>query len=402
MALDRKTFFASVRDSLFDRSLSQRQVDGMNAVLDAWDASGYADDRWLAYCLGTAYHETGRAMYPVREGGRGKGHPYGVPGADGQIAYGRGYVQLTWAANYAKADKALGLGGKLVANFDLALDPATAAKILFRGMAEGWFTAFKLPDYLNDHLADYLHARRIVNGMDRAQDIAGYALHFFDAINAGEHKGADTSAVTATKTVPAAPVAAVQPAPPLVPPRPQAVAAEPPAPAPSAPPPPLVPAPSPAAAAQDPDPLDAIVGEIESDIGSIIASGVPSAPASAPPSTTESNTIMEALLPILEGLFTGVAGKIGVASTVAGALPTVVEGTIANISEAPKAIADINALVSDIRSGKWGNAPADVHALLVEFGLILKNYGINLSGLTSMVNILPSTPAIPTAAATAA
>ena len=109
MSFDRATFYTTIRKgALFDGTLSTRQVTGMEAMLDAFDKSGFTDLRWLAYILGTAYHETGRAMYPVREGGLGKGHPYGVPGADGQVAYGRGLVQLTWAANYAKADKALG------------------------------------------------------------------------------------------------------------------------------------------------------------------------------------------------------------------------------------------------------------------------------------------------------
>lgn len=208
MSFDRAAFYASLRtSSLFAHGLSQRQVVGTEALLDAWDRSGFTDTRWLADILATSYHETGRAMYPVPEVGRGAGHPYGVAAANGQVYYGRGYVQLTWAANYQKADAALGLGDKLVANADLALDPSIAAQIIIRGMAEAWFTAFKLSDYLNAQQADFLHARRIVNGMDQAATIAGYAQIFLTAISAGVHIAGDTTVVAIQ---PAAPAAATQ------------------------------------------------------------------------------------------------------------------------------------------------------------------------------------------------
>ena len=42
----------------------------MTTLLDYWDAN-YADrdDRWLAYVLGTAYHEVDRRMQPIHEYG---------------------------------------------------------------------------------------------------------------------------------------------------------------------------------------------------------------------------------------------------------------------------------------------------------------------------------------------
>lgn len=190
MSLSRTTFYDSIRKSLFRGSLTQRQVVGIAALLDAWDVSGYTDLRWLAACLATAFHETAQTMYPVEEWGKGKGHPYGKPGKHGgQIPYGRGLVQLTWDTNYERADKELGLNGALLANYALALDPVISAKILFRGEAEGWFTRFKLSDYLHDDLTDWLHCRRIINGMDCASKIAGYSVKFYAAIEASMHVG---------------------------------------------------------------------------------------------------------------------------------------------------------------------------------------------------------------------
>jgi putative chitinase len=70
----------------------------------------------------------------------------------------------------------------------MALQPEIAAKILVKGMQEGWFTGKKLADYLPQHAANRLQfqqARRIINGTDKADLIAGYALQFQSALDAG-------------------------------------------------------------------------------------------------------------------------------------------------------------------------------------------------------------------------
>ena len=57
--IDRKAFFDSIRASLFNGVLSQRQVDGMNYLLDVWErVFNHEDIRWLAYALATVFHET--------------------------------------------------------------------------------------------------------------------------------------------------------------------------------------------------------------------------------------------------------------------------------------------------------------------------------------------------------
>ena len=177
---DRKAFFDAVRGSF--GPLTQKQVNGFNYLLDVWEKLGWKDERWLAYCLATAWHETARTMMPIAEYGRGKGRPYGKPGVYGQPQYGRGYVQLTWDANYAKADKSLGLDGALTKDFDLAMQPNIAAEILYRGMKDGWFTGKRLDHYINDSMSDYKNARRIVNGTDKATAIASYARSFETAV----------------------------------------------------------------------------------------------------------------------------------------------------------------------------------------------------------------------------
>ncbi|WP_283177902.1 hypothetical protein [Gemmobacter sp. 24YEA27] len=173
-----EAFFAAIR-TLFGGSLKQPQVDGLNAILAATTTLPRS---FRAYILATAYHETAHTMQPIREYGRGKGKKYGVVDQTGKAPYGRGYVQLTWRENYQRADRELGLGGRLAKDYDLALDPAISAQILVEGMLDGWFTGKALRDYLP---GDYVGARRIVNGTDRAQQIAGYAKAFEAALVAG-------------------------------------------------------------------------------------------------------------------------------------------------------------------------------------------------------------------------
>lgn len=176
--VDRAVYFVRHR-ATFGR-LSQDQVDGISAKLDGMaEDEALTDIRHAAYMLATAWHETAMTMQPIAEYGRGRGRRYGKPGRNnGQVPYGRGDVQLTWDANYERADRELGLGGALIANYDLALDPAISYRIMSRGMLEGWFTGKRLSDYIRPGRVDYVNARRIINGMDKAAEIAGYARGF--------------------------------------------------------------------------------------------------------------------------------------------------------------------------------------------------------------------------------
>lgn len=181
-----QAFFAAVR--AFAGDLSQEQVDGFNAVLKAIGEARWPI-AWAAYGLATAWWETARTMRPVKEAywlsesWRKKNLRY-FP------HYGRGYVQLTWPANYQKADEELGLDGELVRNLDLALNPDIAARILTLGMEQGWFTGKALRDYLPSdgdagHEA-FKQARRIINSTDKWVEIARLAAKFQAALKAGE------------------------------------------------------------------------------------------------------------------------------------------------------------------------------------------------------------------------
>jgi hypothetical protein len=191
-AVDSAAFFAHVREAPFGGKLLQTQVDGINALLSAWEAMGDDDANKLAYVLATTYHETAQTMEPISERGPvsyfakydagtklGKALGNTLPG-DGFRYRGRGYVQLTGRANYAKDGPKV--GADLVGNPDLALEPDIAAKIAVRGMLEGWFTGRKLGDYIHDGQADFINARRVINGTDRAMTIGFYANSFKAAL----------------------------------------------------------------------------------------------------------------------------------------------------------------------------------------------------------------------------
>lgn len=170
-----KPFFDTVRKSLHLGTITQSQVDGWKSLLAAVPADFPVE--WTAYCLATAYHETAATMQPIEEYGRGAGKAYGAADpATGQRYFGRGYVQLTWKANYAKATEKLHARGHTGVDFvnrpAEVMRPDYAALILFIGMKEGWFTGKKLGHYFGDGKNDPVNARRIVNGTDKAAKIA--------------------------------------------------------------------------------------------------------------------------------------------------------------------------------------------------------------------------------------
>lgn len=188
---DPRAFFDYVRDRPpLGPELSQEEVAGCQRLLAACAAATFPP-AWAAYVLATSYHETAGALRPIREYGKGAGKPYGKPGRNGgQLPYGRGDVQITWDQNYERADRELGLDGALIANYDLALDPAISARIIVRGLEQGWFTGKRLGDYLpaRADIHQFANARRTVNALDKAVLIAGYAITFQDGILAGGWK----------------------------------------------------------------------------------------------------------------------------------------------------------------------------------------------------------------------
>src|SRR5580765_8676464 len=193
---DRKTFFDSIRASLFPNGMTQQQVDGFNYILAAWEKQYPAGDiRWIANCLGTTQWETGHTIQPIEEYGKGSGKSYGVPDPEtGQTYYGRGYVQLTWRENYQKMSAPTGCD--LDHEPHLALKPDIAAVIMFDGMEKGTFTGKKQADYFNPSVTDWTNARRIINGTDHASEIAGLSQDYHNAVKAAAYDEPDQAPVT--------------------------------------------------------------------------------------------------------------------------------------------------------------------------------------------------------------
>lgn len=199
MKFNRKAFFDGFRAKI-DETVSQEQVDGLEFLLKGFETDPHWKDlRHIAYALATTYHETAGSFQPVEEGYY-LGSASRVKAFQKTLRYypyfGRGYVQLTWETrkipNYSKASKALGID--FVKKPDLVMVPENAFKILTLGMFEGWFTSRKLTDYINDVQKDYKNARKIINGLDKAGLIAGYAETFEDILRKAA-KSANTSAV---------------------------------------------------------------------------------------------------------------------------------------------------------------------------------------------------------------
>jgi hypothetical protein len=163
-------FFDRVRLAVFGGRMMPSQRAGIERIL------AYRDEKWpempdeeLAYLLATVVHETAFKMFPVEEMGSLKylmSKPYWP-------WIGRGLVQITWEKNYKKFG---------IARADAALEWPVALDVAFRGMIFGMFTGKKLSDYIGPGKCDYVAARRIINGTDRAKLVAGYARAFKDAL----------------------------------------------------------------------------------------------------------------------------------------------------------------------------------------------------------------------------
>lgn len=172
MPFDHQIYFDAVRQSLFGGTLSQSQVDGMDAILTGWEK--YADEedmRWLGYMLATTFHETAQEMMPIEEYD-GASQPYGqVDPETGQRYYGRGFVQITHRENYRRADAELNLTGSSSCEWhaENALLPSIAARTMYLGMTEGWFRSDgsgpqTLARYFSSTVEDPYGAREIING----------------------------------------------------------------------------------------------------------------------------------------------------------------------------------------------------------------------------------------------
>lgn len=168
-----KRFFDEIRP-MFGASLTIAQVDRIEAILDGLEARKVIV-KYAAYILATAYHESDkfRAMVEYADGSAyefRKSLGNTQPG-DGPKYKGRGFVQITGRRNYRDWGKRLGVD--LLKEPHLAASLPIAVRILIDGMLLGTFTGKALDDYDNE-----IDMRRVVNGTDRAEAIAGYAEKF--------------------------------------------------------------------------------------------------------------------------------------------------------------------------------------------------------------------------------
>jgi predicted chitinase len=135
------------------------------------------DPSQLAYVLATAQHETDGFNSLVEYSGgqqyEGRKDLGNTQPGDGARFKGRGFVQITGRGNYQAFANFLKID--FVGQPDLAARPDFAAAITAIGMKRGSFTRMKLDDFLGNGKLDFVNARRIINGLDRADLIAGYA-----------------------------------------------------------------------------------------------------------------------------------------------------------------------------------------------------------------------------------
>lgn len=197
--------------SLLKVTLSDVKVANIKSMLDSFNSFDYESRKiskvaWLsyvAYMFATAWHETDTTMAPIEEYGKGRNKIYGTWYLNSKgvaycftndtkktaytysqtpnLFYGRGYVQLTWYDNYKKASDRI--GRDFVKDPTLALNKELATKVMILGMIEGWFTGAKLSNYITETKTDFLNARRIINGTDRASTISKYAESFKNALS---------------------------------------------------------------------------------------------------------------------------------------------------------------------------------------------------------------------------
>lgn len=168
--IDYPVFFKSVRRSIFTTGLTKGQVEGMEHILEYWTAkhSDITLDQ-MAYILATIYWETAHRMVPVKEAGgerylRSKKYwPY----------YGVGLVQVTWRSNWKQWG---------ITTAEDGLSWPIALRATFEGMSQGRFTGAKLKDFIGNGRRDFIGARRIINGTDRAKEIAAIAEKFRTAL----------------------------------------------------------------------------------------------------------------------------------------------------------------------------------------------------------------------------
>lgn len=181
---DEKTFFDTIRLTLFRGKLSRVQVDRLQALLIEMQRVKLVTPEIGAYILATAHWETDRfnAMeeYASGEAYEGRAALGNNQAGDGRRFKGRGFPMLTGRRNYEMASAMT--GQDMIANPALASDPDLSAMVIVLGMVGGRFTGVGLGRFINDQKTDFINARKVVNMLDRAETIADIAERYLQAI----------------------------------------------------------------------------------------------------------------------------------------------------------------------------------------------------------------------------
>ena len=183
--INREVFFKGYRERF--GKLNQSQVDGLSYLIECFEKSRLINRlSEFAYVLATIKHETAETYQPISERGGGNYFKYliGKLGIktlkEANMYKGRGYVQLTGKINYMLFTELLGVD--FIASPELAQNKLYAWMILETGMTRGLFTGKKLQDYIKENRRDFFNSRRIINGLDKAGTIAGYANEFWEIL----------------------------------------------------------------------------------------------------------------------------------------------------------------------------------------------------------------------------
>ena len=167
-------------------AINPNPVQSIRLILLECNFYGITDKSHIAYVLASAHHESGMGRFMAEfadgtayEGRLDLGNTQ--PG-DGPRFKGRGFVQITGRRNYTLYTGILSVTRDpdvdLVNNPGRAAEPAIAAMILAHGMSNGTFTGRRLSDFGLDGNYNFVQARRIVNGLDRANAIAAIARSY--------------------------------------------------------------------------------------------------------------------------------------------------------------------------------------------------------------------------------
>lgn len=221
---DRKKFFDEYKAAFYpvgtstEGLLQKETVQALDEILTWIEADGlefYGSKEALIYCLASWYWESGR-YYKRLINGKGinvriefnaieekRASPIKQPALyKNQERYyrengqGRGLVMITWLINYFKVGELKGVKGEQVGGVtitgmvlkqipNLMLNPRVSYLAASRGMKYGAFTTHTLDEFfIPGKPPQYVQARKIVNGLDRAELIASFAAKFERIIRA--------------------------------------------------------------------------------------------------------------------------------------------------------------------------------------------------------------------------